>query len=145
MRRGGFRIDLAPVSAPSGGLDFWVHLAASAPINLVLVNRAGATWPSALWRREGLKVPKKQPKRGRLWLNDGSCVRLRPERTDHIWAYDLVSCRTEDDRAVRLLTVINQYTTECVAIGAAWRIRSDDVMHTPTGLFTLRGVPEHLS
>jgi len=37
-----------------------------------------------IWRREGLKVPKKQPKRGRLWLNDGSCIRLRPERPNHV-------------------------------------------------------------
>ena len=37
----------------------------------------------SIWRREGLKVPMKQPKRGRLWLNDGSCVRLWPERPNH--------------------------------------------------------------
>ena len=91
-----------------------------------------------IWRREGLKVPKKQPKRGRLWLNDGSCIRLRPERPNHVWAYDFVTCRTEDGRAVRLLTVIDEYTRECMAIQAARRIRSDDVMHTLTGLFTTR-------
>ncbi|MDP7453508.1 MAG: IS3 family transposase [Arenicellales bacterium] len=97
-----------------------------------------------IWRREGLKVPKKQPKRGRLWLNDGSCIRLRPERPNHVWAYDFVSCRTEDGRAVRLLTVIDEYTRECMAIHAARRIRSDDVMHTLTRLFTSNGVPEHI-
>ena len=79
-----------------------------------------------IWRREGLKVPKKQPKRGRLWLNDGSCIRLRPERPNHVWAYDFVSCRTEDGRAVRLLTVIDEYTRECMAIEAARKIRSDN-------------------
>jgi transposase InsO family protein len=94
--------------------------------------------------REGLKVPKKQPKRGRLWLNDGSCIRLRPERPNHVWAYDFVLCRTENGRAVRLLTVIDEYTRECMAIKAARRIRSDDVMHTLTGLFTSKGVPEHI-
>ncbi len=97
-----------------------------------------------IWRREGLKVPKKQPKRGRLWLNDGSCIRLRPERPNHVWAYDFVSCRTEDGRAVRLLAVIDEFTRECMAIRAARRIRSDDVMHTLTGLFTSKGVPEHI-
>ncbi len=97
-----------------------------------------------IWRREGLKVPKKQPKRGRPWLNDGSCIRLRPERPNHVWAYDFVTCRTEDGRAVRLLTVIDEYTRECMAIQAARRIRSDDVMHTLTGLFTSNGVPEHI-
>ena len=89
-----------------------------------------------IWRREGLKVPKKQPKRGRLWLNDGSCIRLRAEGPNHVWAYDFVSCRTEDGRAVRLLTVIDEYTRECMAIQAARRIRSDDVMHTLTSLFS---------
>ena len=65
-----------------------------------------------IWRREGLKVPKKQPKRGRLWLNDGSIIRLKPERKGHVWAYDFVACRTEDGRAVRMLTVIDEYTRE---------------------------------
>ncbi|HIK90119.1 MAG TPA: hypothetical protein EYG09_10810 [Dehalococcoidia bacterium] len=74
-------------------------------------------------------------KRGRLWLNDGSITRLKPERKGHVWAYDFVSCRTEDGRAVRLLTVIDEYTRECMAIQAARRIRSDDVMHTLTSLF----------
>jgi putative transposase len=97
-----------------------------------------------IWRREGLKVPKKQPKRGRLWLNDGSCIRLRPERPNHVWAYDFVSCRTEDGRAVRLLTVIDEYTRECMAIQAARRIRSDDVMYELTRLFASKGVPEHI-
>ena len=97
-----------------------------------------------IWRREGLKIPKKQPKRGRLWLNDGSCIRLRPARPNHVWAYDFVTCRTENGRAVRLLTVIDEYTRECMAIKAARRIRSDDIMHTLTGLFTTNGVPEHI-
>ncbi len=80
-----------------------------------------------IWRREGLKVPKKQPKRGRLWLNDGSCIRLKPERKGHVWAYDFVACRTEDGRPVRMLTVIDEYTRECLAIRAARRIRSDQM------------------
>jgi transposase InsO family protein len=77
-------------------------------------------------------------------LNDGSCIRLGPERPNHVWAYDFVTCRTEDGRAVRLLTVIDEYTRECMAIQAARRIRSDDVMHTLTGLFTSNGVPENI-
>ncbi len=97
-----------------------------------------------IWRREGLKVPKKQPKRGRLWLNDGSCIRLKPERKGHVWAYDFVACRTEDGRPVRMLTVIDEYTRECVAIRTARRIRSDDVIHTLTELFVLNGAPEHI-
>jgi transposase InsO family protein len=97
-----------------------------------------------IWRREGLKVPKKQPKRVRLWLNDGSITRLKPEHKGHVWAYDFVACRTEDGRAVRMLTVIDEFTRECMAIRTARRIRSDDVIHTLTELFVLNGVPEHI-
>ncbi len=61
-----------------------------------------------IWRREGLKVPHKQPKRGRLWLNDGSCVRLRPEYPGHVWAYDFVEGRTHDGRKFRILTIIDE-------------------------------------
>ncbi len=78
-----------------------------------------------LWRREGLKVPKKQPKRGRWWRNDGSCVRLRPERKDHVWAYDFVHERTHDGRAFRLLTIVDEYTRECLAIDVARRLNSE--------------------
>lgn len=81
-----------------------------------------------LWRREGLKVPARQPRRGRLWLNDGSCTRLRPERKDHVWSYDFVQDRTRDGRAFRMLTVIDEFTRECLAIDVARRLKSDDVL-----------------
>ena len=61
-----------------------------------------------IWRREGLKVPKRQPKRGRLWLNDGSCIRLRAERRDHVWAYDFVHGRTHKGRSFRMLTLVDE-------------------------------------
>ena len=95
-------------------------------------------------RREGLKVPGKQPRRARLWLNDGSCIRLRPERANHVWAYDFVLVRTQDGRAVRLLTVIDEYTRECLAIRAGRHIRSSDVIETLTELMVVRGVPDHI-
>lgn len=97
-----------------------------------------------LWRREGLKVPKRQPKRRRLWLNDGSCVRLRPEHRDHVWSYDFVHHRTHDGRAFRLLTVIDEYTRECLAIDVARRLTSEDVLERLSDLFVRRGVPEHI-
>lgn len=87
-----------------------------------------------IWRREGLKVPKKQPKRGRLWLNDGSCIRLRPERPNHVWSYDFVQDQTEDKRTFRMLTVIDEFTRRCLAIVVARRLRSDDVLHCLTDL-----------
>ena len=97
-----------------------------------------------IWRQEGFKVPKKQPKRGRLWLNDGSCIRLRPERKDHVWSYDFVTARTADGRAFRMLTIIDEYTRECLAILVERRLTYEDVIDQLFNLFILRGIPEHI-
>jgi len=97
-----------------------------------------------IWRREGLKVPKKQPKRGRLWLNDGSCVRLRPEHKDHVWSYDFVIARTADGRAFRILTMLDEFTRECLAMLVNRHITSRDVIDQLFQLFVLRGIPEHI-
>jgi transposase InsO family protein len=97
-----------------------------------------------IWRQEGLKVPRKQPKRARLWLNDGSCVRLRPEHRDHVWANDFVMCRTHDGRPVRMLTIVDEYTRECLAIDVARRLNSDDVLERLAWLFATRNVPKYL-
>jgi putative transposase len=97
-----------------------------------------------LWRREGLKVPQKQPKRRRLWLNDGSCVRLRPRYKDHVWSYDFVHTRTNDGRAIRLLTLIDEYTRECLAIDVSRRQNSESVLERLSDLFIRRGVPQHI-
>ena len=97
-----------------------------------------------IWRREGLKVPRKQPKRGRLWLNDGSCVRLRPERPNHVWAYDFVQDRTGDGRVLRMLVVVDEFTRECLAIRVERRLTSDDVLAVLADLFVARGAPEHV-
>jgi transposase InsO family protein len=97
-----------------------------------------------IWRREGLKVPRKQPKRSRLWLNDGSCIRLRPERKDHVWSYDFVKCRTAEGRAFRTLTLIDEFTRECLAMLVARRITSQDVIDQLYMLFLVRGVPEYI-
>ena len=97
-----------------------------------------------IWRAEGLKVPAKQPKRGRLWLADGSCIRLRPERKNHVWAYDFVAEKTHDGRTLKLLTVVDEYTRECLAIVVARRITSHEVLMTLADLFLEYGVPEHI-
>ncbi len=94
-----------------------------------------------IWRREGLKVPQKQPKRGRLWLNDGSCVRLRPNHKDHVWSYDLMMARTENGRAFRILTIIDEYTRQCLAILVDRRITSQNVIDQLFYLFVFRGAP----
>ena len=94
-----------------------------------------------LWRREGLKVPMKQPKKGRLWLNDGSCVRLRPEYRDHVWSYDFVHHRTDDGRVFRTLNILDEHSRECLAIRVKRKLNSIDVIDVLTDLFILRGVP----
>jgi putative transposase len=97
-----------------------------------------------IWRREGLKVPRKQRPRGRLWLNDGSCIRLRPERRNHVWSYDFVEAQTHDGRKVRLMTLIDEFTRECLAIRVARRINSLGVLETMADVMIARGVPEHI-
>jgi len=97
-----------------------------------------------IWKKEGLKVPKKQPKRGRLWLNDGSCVRLRPEHKDHVWSYDFVKSHTADGRSFRILTLIDEFTRECLAIRIDRKLNSIDVIDVLSDLFILRGVPDHI-
>ena len=97
-----------------------------------------------IWRREGLKVPQKQPKRARLWLNEGSCIRLRAEHPNHVWSYDFVMDRTQDGRAFRMLTVIDEYSRQCLAIKVARHLRSEDVLAVLSDLFLIHGVPEHI-
>jgi transposase InsO family protein len=97
-----------------------------------------------LWRREGLKVPTKQPKRGRLWLNDGSCIRLRAERPNHVWSYDFVADRTHNGKAYRMLCIIDEFTREALAIRVARRLNSTDVIEALCDLFIVRGIPAHI-
>jgi len=97
-----------------------------------------------IWRREGLKVPRKQRPRGRLWLDDGSCARLGPERRNHVWSYDFVEARTHDGRKVRPMTLIDEFTRECLAIRVARRFDSLGVLETMADVMLMRGVPEHI-
>ena len=97
-----------------------------------------------LWRREGLKVPAKQPKKGRLWLNDGSCVRLRSEYRNHVWSYDFVHCRTDDGKVFRTLNIIDEHSRECLAIKVQRKLNSTDVIDALTDLFILRGAPKFI-
>jgi len=97
-----------------------------------------------IWREEGLKVPAKQPKRGRLYLNDGSCIRLRPCFKNHVWSYDFVSDRLHNGKRIRMLTVIDEYTRKCLAIRVGSSLKSDDVVDTLSTLFITEGVPEYI-
>jgi transposase InsO family protein len=97
-----------------------------------------------IWRKEGLKVPRKQPKRKRLWLNDGSCIRLSPNYKDHVWSYDFMIGRTADGRAFKILNIIDEYTRECLAAVVKRKITSYEVIDKLFGLLILRGIPEHI-
>ena len=97
-----------------------------------------------IWRREGLKVPRKQPKKKRLWLNDGSCVRKRPQYRNHVWAYDFVMDRTHNGKRFRMLTVIDEYTRECLAIKVSRKLNSTDVIDTLFDLFVSKGIPDYI-
>jgi len=97
-----------------------------------------------IWRQEGLKVPQKQPKRGRLWLNDGSCIRLRPEHKDHVWSYDFMEERTTDGRKFRTLNIIDEFSRDCLKIKVERTLNSQDVLDALFELFIFRGIPEHI-
>src|SRR5499427_4606836 len=97
-----------------------------------------------IWQREGLKVPHKQPKRGRLWLTNGSCIRLRPEQRNHVWSYDFVEDRTHDGRKYRMLNVLDEFSHECLAIRVARKLKAIDVIDVLSDLFILRGIPAHI-
>lgn len=97
-----------------------------------------------IWKLQGLKIPQKQPKRRRLWFNNGSCIRLRPEYKNHVWSYDFVMFRTGDGRSARCLTVIDEFTRESLAIYVKRRLNSKDVLDCIFNLFMTKGIPEHI-
>lgn len=97
-----------------------------------------------IWRQEGLQVPSKQPKRARLWFTDGSCIRLRPERPNHVWSYDFVADRTHDGRPIKIFNVIDEFTRECLASVPMRRIRSQEVILILADIMVARGTPEHV-
>ena len=111
----------------------------------VLLQNAG--WPvgrdrvQRIWRREGLKVPQKQRPRGRLWLHDSSCIRLRPERANQVWSYDFVKGMTHDGRALRILVLIDEYTRECLMLRVARRLGSVQVIEALADVMLVRGIP----
>lgn len=97
-----------------------------------------------LWRQQGLKVPAKQQPRARLWLNDGACVRLRPTHPNHVWSYDFVSSQTHDGRSLRTLTLIDEYTRECLALRVERSLGSLEVIETLADVMLTRGIPTHI-
>lgn len=97
-----------------------------------------------VWREEGLKVPKRQPKRARIFLSDGSVIRLRAEHKNHVWSYDFVTDQTRDGRKFRSLNIIDEFTHEALACYVARTIRASDVVDVLTELFVQHGTPTHI-
>ena len=97
-----------------------------------------------IWGEEGLKVPKNQPKKGRLYLNDGSCIRLRPLYKNHVWSYDFIHDRLHSGKKIRMHTVIDEYTRKFLAIKAGFSLKSEDVLDVLSTLFITEGVPEYI-
>ena len=97
-----------------------------------------------IWRREGLKVPQKQPKKDHLWLNDGSCVRLRASWPNHVWSYDFVEARTHEGKKFRMLCLIDEFTREALAIRVKRKLNSTDVLETLADVMIVRGKPDYI-
>lgn len=94
--------------------------------------------------QRGAEGAQKQPKRRQLWLNDGSCIRLRPEYPGLVWAYDFVEGRTHDGRKFRILTIIDEASRECLALVVAPKLKHQDVLAALADLFVSRGPPAHI-
>jgi transposase InsO family protein len=97
-----------------------------------------------IWREEGLKLPKKQTKRHRLFLADDSCVRLRPAHRNHVWSYDFVEDKTMNGKKIRFLNIIDEFSRECLASIPRRSWRNNDVIEVLAGLMLLHGTPEYL-
>ena len=99
-----------------------------------------------LWQEEGMQVPKKQHKRRRITLggSENSCLSKRALRPNHVWSYDFIEDRTEKNRKLRMLVVIDEFTRESLAIEVAWSWTARQVVDVLGYLFAVRGIPEHL-
>ena len=97
-----------------------------------------------IWRQEGLKVPQKQPKRRRLWFNDGSCIRLKPLYKNHVWSYDFVFDRTSDGKVIKMLNVLDEFSRECLSIYVDRKLTSIEVLYKLSELFIIHGAPDYI-
>jgi putative transposase len=95
-----------------------------------------------LWRREGLKVPQKKRKKRRLGKSENGCVHRRAEHQDHVWAWDFVFDHTTSGSQLKWLSIVDEYTRECLALKVERSITSEDVIDTLAELFAMRGVPK---
>jgi transposase InsO family protein len=97
-----------------------------------------------LWRQEGFKVPRKKRKRRSLGVSQNACHCRRAERPDHVWTWDFVFDRTTSGSALKWLSIVDEFTRECLCLKVARSITSEDVIDALAELFAMRGVPVHV-
>jgi transposase InsO family protein len=97
-----------------------------------------------LWRQEGFKVPRKKRKRRSLGVSQNACHCRRAERPDHVWTWDFVFDRTTSGSALKWLSIVDEFTRECLCLKVARSITSEDVIDALAELFAMRGVPAHI-
>lgn len=97
-----------------------------------------------LWKQEGFKVPGKQHKKRRLGSSTNGIARRRSGHKDHVWCVDFIHDRDAADRPLKWLSVVDEFTRECVALEVARSITARGVAEVLIDLFTTRGVPGHI-
>ena len=97
-----------------------------------------------LWRKEGLKVPQRRRKRRHLGSSANACHRRKAEHKNHVWTWDFVFDRTTSGSPLKWLSIVDEYTRECLALKVDRSITSEDVIDALAELFAMRGVPEHI-
>jgi transposase InsO family protein len=107
-------------------------------------SQATASKVARIWREESLKIPQKQPPRGRLWLNDGSCMRLRATYPNHVWSYDFIQIRDAYGGKIRMLTMIDEFSRKCLSIHCSRRIGSIQVIEQLANAMIDNGIPEYI-
>jgi len=97
-----------------------------------------------IWLQEGLKIPQKQPPRGRLWFSDGSCMRLRATHPNHVWSYDFVLIRDAYGGKIRMLAMIDEFSRKRLTIYCARRIGLIQVIEQLANAIIDNGIPEYI-
>ena len=95
-----------------------------------------------IWKAEGLSLPLRRPRRRRM--GPAGEIVNKAEYPNHVWSYDFVEDRTERGGKLRILTIIDEYTRECLAIRVAPSIPASAVVKVLEWLFLTRGVPKHI-
>lgn len=103
--------------------------------------KASATRVLRLWRQEGLKVPRKHRKKRHPGAMKNACHLRKAERKDHVWCWDFVFDRTVKGSPLKWLSIVDEFTRECLVLKVGRSITAEDVIDALAELFRVRGVP----